>query len=168
MKRNILKAFVLRSVPRRIAFVLAAGVVAIMLNAGCEEQQQQPNSKMARLVAVENNQLKKDLQQRDVEIGKLKEQHGNELKGQQELLAKCQKEKEDLQEQIAGKFQGQIDNLMGSVAEESKQLREENESLKAQIETLKAELGKHEAQGEQPGAEPNEQKKPAEKPAEPL
>ncbi len=145
MKRNILKAL-----------VLAAGAVAIMLNVGCEEQQQQqPSAKMAKVVAAENIQLKKDLQQRDSDIEKLKEQHANELREQQKLIAKCQEEKRDLQEQLAGEFQGQLDNLVGSIAEE-------NKNLKAQIETLKAELEKLKAQTEGLEAEPEEQEKPVE------
>lgn len=159
MKRNILKAL-----------VLAAGVVVIMLNTGCEEQQQQqqPSTKMAKVVAAENIQLKKDLQQRDSDIEKLKEQHSDELKKQQELLAKCQEENKDLQEQLAGEFQGQMNNLMGSVVEESRQLLEENERLKAQIKTLKAELERLKSQGEGLKAEPNGQEKPAEESAELL
>jgi superfamily II RNA helicase len=152
MERNILKMF-----------VLAAGIVVVMLIVGCEEQQQQPSTKMARVVAAENIQLKKDLQQRDSEIEKLKEQRSDELEKQKGLLAECQKEIEVLQEQLAGRFEDQINNIMRDMTEENKNLREENESLKAQIEALKAE-----PLGEGLEVEPNEPEKPAELAAKPL
>jgi DNA anti-recombination protein RmuC len=145
MKRNILKAF-----------VSAAGVAVIMLIVGCEEQQQQqPSTKMAKVVAAENIQLKKDLQQRDSEIEGLKEQHSNELKEQQELIAKCQDEERYLQEQLAGRFEGQMKEMFDTLVEEAGKLQKENEQLKAQIEVLKADLEKLKAQGGLE-AEPNE------------
>jgi hypothetical protein len=132
MKKNILVV----SLPNLLkVLVLAAGAVAIMLILGCEEQQQQqqPSAKMAKLVAAENIQLKKQLELRDKDIEKLKQLNEKELKNQEELLAKCQKEKKDLDEQLAGKFEAQMNSLIKDVAEENTKLREENENLKAPL-----------------------------------
>lgn len=151
MKKTVLKAF-----------VLAAGVVAIVLIAGCEEQQLS-STKMARIVAAENIQLKKQLQQRDSEIEKLKEQHDNELRKQEELLAKCRKEKKALEEQLAGKFEDQINEFFKTVAEESEKLDEENRKLKAQIEKLKTKLEKwEEAKEDKEGEKCEEREGPEE------
>ena len=122
------------------AFVLLAGIVAIMLVTGCEEQQQTSSYRLARLAAAENIQLKKDLQQRDMEIEKLKEQHDKEMKNQQELLKKCQQQKGALEEQLGGKFEAQLNKLFKGVSEENTKLREENKNLKAQIEKLHHQL----------------------------
>ena len=127
------------------SFMLAAGVVVIVLIVGCEEQQQQPDTKMARVMAAENIQLKKDLEERDSEIKKLKEQYGKESKEQEQLLAECQKSVEDLQEQLAGKFESQTNEFFEALTGDIGNLREENDNLKAQIETLKAKLEDAEA-----------------------
>jgi len=118
------------------ALVLATGVAVIMSVTGCEEQQV-PGTKRARIIAVENRQLKKQLQQRDSDMEKLKEQYDNESKNQKELLAKCEQEKKSLQEQLTGKFEAKLNDFIKSLGEENKKLLGENESLKAQIEELK-------------------------------
>jgi len=150
MERGILKAF-----------VLAAGVVAIMLSAGCEEQQQLPSTKMSRLIAAENIQLKKQLELRDKDIEELKQLQEKELKKQKELLAKCQGEKRDLDAQLAGKYGDKINTFFNTVVEDTGRLQQENKSLKAEIEKLKAQIEELEAR-------PEEQEKLAEQTAELL
>lgn len=118
--------------------VLLAGIV-IMLNAGCEKEQVS-TSRKARLIAVENTELKKQLQQRDIEIEELKEKYEGELKDQKELLEQAEQDKKVLDEQLSGKFQGQIDEMMAEISKGSSVLVDENENLKQQIEELKAEL----------------------------
>ncbi len=130
------------------AFVLAVGIVAIIIINGCEEQQTS-GGKMARIIAAENIQLKKQLQQYKSEIEKLKKQYDIELKTQEELLAKCRQEKKSLEEQLAGKYEDQINDFFKNVAEESGRLDEENKQLKAQVEELEAELEKQKTQDEQ-------------------
>ena len=132
------------------ACLLAVGIVFIILNAGCE-QEQVPSEKKARLIAVENMDLKQQLQQRDIEIEKLTQKHERELKkqereldGQKKLLAECQTVKEDLEQQLAGKFGEEINKMFDNVAEEAKRLLEENESLKQQIKELKGETEENE------------------------
>ncbi len=113
--------------PAQRVFVLAVCIVVIMLIAGCEEGNLS-NAKKSGLIADENMQLKKDLEQCNREIEK-----------QKELLAKCLQQKESSQEQM----QKIIEDLSGDTLsdfEEIMKLREENEKLKAQIEQLHHEL----------------------------
>ena len=113
----------------RKAFVLTAGIVLLMLIAGCEEQnkpQSQSPGKKDRLVAAENIQLKKDLKQRDEEI-----------KQQKMLLDKYMEENRALREDAQKNTQTLLGEIMKSFAEENEKLRKENEELKAQIKELK-------------------------------
>ncbi len=126
--------------PAKMAFVLAIGFVVTMLIAGCEEEQQLPNTKKSRLIGAENIQLKKELKQRDREIERQKQLHKKEIEKQKLQLEKCLQEKKGLEEQLAGKFGDQIDELFKDVGGENLELREEIKNLKAQIEKLKEEL----------------------------
>ena len=113
----------------RKAFVLTVGIVVLMLIAGCEEQnkpQSQSPTRKDRLVAAENIQLKKDLEQRDEEIER-----------QKTLLDKYMEENRALREDAQENTQTLLGEIMKSFAEESEKLREENEKLKAQIKELK-------------------------------
>jgi len=99
-------------------------LILIALTAGCKDQNLS-NTKKTRLIAVENNQLRKDLAQRDKEI-----------EGQKELLVKCEQEKKD----IEGQVQNTINELSAANFQDFEKitkLEEENNDLKAQIESLK-------------------------------
>ena len=113
--------------------VLVVGIVfVIMLVAGCEEQNisnTKSNTKKSRLVAAENGQLKKQLEQRDREIEK-----------QKGLLNKCLKEKKVLEEQSQQNAQVLVDELFKSFGEENTKLRKENEKLKARVQQLEKEI----------------------------
>ena len=112
----------------RKAFVLTAGVVLLMLVAGCEEQNKpeaQSPTRKDRLVAAENIQLKKDLEQRDEEI-----------KRQKALLDKYMEENRALRENAQENTQKLLGEIMKSFIDESEKLRKENEELKAQIKEL--------------------------------
>ena len=115
------------------AFVLAAGIVVIMLIAGCDEEQNLSSTKSAvkkhQLIAAENMRLTKELEQRDEEIKK-----------QEKLLEKCLKEKNAWKERAQQNIKEQVDSVLTVVMEKIEELRKENEGLKAQIEKLKAEL----------------------------
>ena len=113
----------------REAFVLMAGVVLLMLIAGCEEQskpQTQSPIRKDRLVTAENIQLKKDLKQRDEEIEQL-----------EALLDKHKEENRALREDSEKNTQALLGEIMKTFAEESERLRKENEELRAQIQELK-------------------------------
>ncbi len=122
--------------------VLAVGiVVGIMLFAGCEEEENssdtkpdtKPNTRRSRLIAVENVQLKK-------QIEKLKKVHAKEIKRQEEQLDKCLQEKKALEELSDKGVESYMQDILGPLAEENAKLHEEIKTLKAQIEKLKTEL----------------------------
>ena len=117
------------------ALVLATGVV-IMVGVGCQESEA-PSTKRARLIASENMQLKKQLEQRDSQIEKLKNEHGKQIKQLEEQIAKCLEQKQSLQKRLQENVQERVDEVLATVVEENAQLRQEISKLKAQIEELK-------------------------------
>ncbi len=92
-------------------FILAVGVIVFVLIAGCQESATggPTDAKKSRLVAAENMELKKELENRDKEIARLKELHSKEIKRQEELLAKCQEEKKLWQEKTDENIKGQME-----------------------------------------------------------
>ena len=124
--------------PAPKTLVLAVGiVVGIMLIAGCEEEENlsdtKPNTKRSRLIAVENTQLKN-------QIEKLKNLHAGEIERQKKQLDKCLQQKKTLQEMSRKGVENYIEDILGPLAEENAKLHEEIKTLKAQIEKLKTEL----------------------------
>ena len=120
-------------------FVLAVSVL-VMSIAGCQEQEL-PGTKKSRLIAAENMQLKKELEQRSQEIERLKELHDKQMKEQEVLLEKCLQEKETWKEKSRQNVRNQVKGVVDAIMEQNVKLRQENEKLKAQIEELKQELG---------------------------
>ena len=144
-----------RSVSKTL--VLAVGIVfGLMLIAGCEEEEKisdtkldteldtTPNAKRSRLIAVENAQLKQ-------QIEKLKEMHAGEMQRQKELndkemqrqqkkLDSCLRAKAAMDEISKKGVDNYMQNILGPIADENAKLQEENKTLKAQIEKLKKEL----------------------------
>ncbi len=128
-----------RPVPKTL--VLAVGIiVGFMLITGCEEEENlsdtqsdtTPNSKRSRLIAIENVQLKE-------QIEKLKNLHAGEMERQKNLLDKCLREKEALEEISSKGVDNYMQNILGPLSEENTKLQEEITTLKAQIEKLKTE-----------------------------
>jgi len=115
-------------------FVLVVGVV-VMSIASCGEQEP-PGVKKSRLIAVENMQLKRELEQRNREIEELIELHNREIERQEELLAKCVREKDSWKQKARQNVRNQVKGVVDAVMEQNAKLREENEKLKAQIEKL--------------------------------
>jgi cell division protein FtsB len=122
--------------------LLAVGVVfCIMLIAGCEEEENlsdtqsdtTPNSKRSRLIAVENTQLK-------AQIEELKKLHSSEMEKQKKLLDNCLREKGTLQEMSKKGLEDFMQDILGPLSDENTKLQEENKTLKAQVEKLKTEL----------------------------
>jgi outer membrane murein-binding lipoprotein Lpp len=132
-------------------FIVAAGVIVFVLIAGCQESATggPTDAKKSRLIAAENRELKKELEQRGREIEKLKELHSKEIKRQEGLLAKCQEEKKLWQDRADENIKAQVSEVSTVVLEQNSKLREDNENLKSQIEKLKTELAKGQ-QGEKP------------------
>jgi len=119
----------------RKIFVLAVGVV-VMSIAGCG-QQEPPSVKKSRLIAVENMQLRRELEQRDREIEKLIELHNRESRKQEKLLAECVQERDSWKQKARQNVRNQVKGVFDAVMEQNAKLREENEKLKAQIEKLR-------------------------------
>jgi hypothetical protein len=128
-----------RPVPKTL--VLAVGIiVGFMLIAGCEEEENlsntkpeaEPNAKRSRLIAIENVQLKE-------QIEKLKNLHAGEMERQKNLLDKCLREKEALEEISSKGVDNYMQDILGPLSEENVKLQEEIKTLKAQIEKLKTE-----------------------------
>ncbi len=135
----------------RKVFVLTAGIIVAALIAGCEEQNASDADarlevQKHRLIAGENRQLRKEL-----------DDCGGEVETQKKLLDTCQQEKDALKVQLNEKLNVQMSeksdvqmmDILGSVLNENAKLRQENESLRAEIEKLKKEPGKS-ADSEQP------------------
>ncbi len=118
----------------RKIFVLAVCVVVISI-AGCG-QQELPSVKKSRLIAAENMRLTKELERRDKEIESIRELHNKEIKKQEELLAKCVREKDSWKQKAQQNVKNQVKGVFDAVMEQNANLREENENLKAQIEKL--------------------------------
>jgi len=116
--------------------VAAVGFVfVIMLFAGCEEEEKNSSNttsdaKRSRLIAIENRQLKQQIEE-------LKKTHAKEIKRQNELLGKCEREKKNLEKLSSKGVDSYMKNILGPIAEENATLHEEIETLKAQIEKLK-------------------------------
>jgi hypothetical protein len=114
MKRPVQKVFILTAI----------AVLVFMSIAGCD--QQGAANKKSRLIATENMQLKKDLQQRD-----------KELQEQKLLLEKCLAEKRTLKKRSLDDTKDLFDKTFNKIVEKTKKLHEENKNLKLQIEELK-------------------------------
>ena len=121
--------------PIQKVFLLVIGV-AIMSSAGCQEQEL-PSEKKSRLIAAENIELKKQLEQRDGQIEQLKKQHEKQIQQQEDRLAKCLKRKETVEKQLREGVKEQVDDVLSAVVEENAKLREEIKNLKAEIEKLR-------------------------------
>jgi hypothetical protein len=131
-----------------------------MLISGCEEEAKisdtkldakpdatldtPPNAKRSRLIAIENAQLKaqieklKDSHTREIESQK--NLHTREQNRQQKLLDNCLQQKETLQEMSTKGVENYMHKVLGPIADENTKLREEIKILKEQIEKLKTEL----------------------------
>ncbi len=123
-----------KTIQRAFLFVIS---VVVVLSAGC--QKELAGEKKGRIIAAENIQLKKDLNQRDQKIEILTKEHEKEVKLLKEQLSKCLEQKEALEKQLQQKVKEQVDKVLAMVMEENAKLREEIKDLKAQIEKLKQE-----------------------------
>ena len=106
---------------KSVLVLMVAFILSLMLNAGCQEEEQNiSNDKRARLIAAENIELKKDLKKCRTELEK-----------QKQLFQSSQKEEEK-----------QSKDILVQAMNLNSKLRQENKQLKAQINELKKQLGK--------------------------
>ncbi|MDH4241188.1 MAG: hypothetical protein OEW48_16645 [Phycisphaerae bacterium] len=137
--------------------VLAVSIIfSIMLFSGCEEEAKisdtkpdtqpdtQPDAKRSRLIAIENAQLKaqieklKDLHTREMQ--RQKELNDKERQRQQQQLDGCLQAKAAMEEMSEKGVENYMRDILGPIADENTKLQEEIKSLKEQIEKLKAEI----------------------------
>ena len=95
------------------------------LIAGCD----QASNKRCRLIADENMQLKRDVEQLKGELG----QRDEEIKQGKKQLENCLQGKKFLQKNIQKGFRADANDILPSILKSNARLREENKKLKAQI-----------------------------------
>ncbi len=118
---------------------LAAALVIILVCVcvcGCREQSLTPDTKKARLIASENIELKRQLEQCRQDLAKekeLREKDAQEAKAQAE---KYQEQIKQLQGQTTEYLQQQIESFVGALVEETAKLKAENDLLKERVKEL--------------------------------
>jgi hypothetical protein len=141
--------------------VLAVSIIfSIMLISGCEEDAKisdtipdtkpdakldtPPDVKRSRLIAIENAQLKAQIEKmKDLHAREMESQqnlHTNEKNRQKKLLDNCLRQKGALQEMSTKGVENYMQKILGPLADENTKLQEEIKGLNEQIEKLKTEL----------------------------
>lgn len=105
--------------------VCLAAVVLVSLIAGCEEENIS-DVKKHRLIAVENKELKAEVEKLDKKVAKLEDD-----------LAQCRTDRDKWEVTATETIQKNVRGILGHAMEKNVQLREENVKLKAEIEQLK-------------------------------
>ena len=118
--------------------ILVISMIAVTFF-GCSVQQS-TSEKKSRLVAAENIELQNALEQRDLEIAKLKQSYDEELEEQIQLLAILQKQVKALQEKSKQNVRTQVQGVVDTIIDENAKFRKENEELKKQIESLESKI----------------------------
>jgi hypothetical protein len=119
--------------PAHKMLIVAVGIIfSIMLIAGCEEEETNASTstsdaKRSRLIAIENAQLKKQIEE-------MKRANAREINRQKTLLGKCEKEKADLEKMSSTGVESYMKDMLEPLAEENSKLQEEIKALKAQLE----------------------------------
>ena len=106
---------------------------AVVLIGGCGETEA-PSVRQSRAIAAENIELQKELDRSNARIENIKKQYDKELDKRQNLLEKCQQEREQWKEKSKRNVRDQVKGVADSVMADNTRLREENAMLKAQIE----------------------------------
>ena len=122
---------------RNRAYGFLAATVAMMFFAGCQQQQEAPNSQPARLLAAENADLQKQLAARQAEIEALQQKHTQELRQRDQELIRCKVRIDALQQDLQRGIDERVKSVTAAVVDENAKLRQQVEELKAQIEKLK-------------------------------
>jgi predicted RNase H-like nuclease (RuvC/YqgF family) len=130
---------------RAYAIVLIIST-AVVWTAGCQEEQASPDVKTARLIAVENRELKAQLQaeikNRDNEIQNLKDKtkkQDDEIKNLAEQLSQCEKASDAKIEKIQKDMGEQNISFITNLVDKNSELTTEVERLKAELAKAKGE-----------------------------
>ena len=113
-------------------YLVFIAFVIFIISTGCKAPQT-PSEKQSRLIAAENMELQKQIEQLKTQIEVLKAQQEKELEEQKQLLTKANEEieawKEKSQQNVREQVQGVLDTLI-----------QQNSDLSTEIEKLKSEL----------------------------
>ena len=116
---------------------------------GCQEQETQtPDERTARLIALENKELKAQMQaekkERDDEIQKLKEKiqadtkkYNDEVQSISDILAQCEHDRTEGIKETKQKQKEQAEKMFTEVIKENQKLTAEVRRLNAEIAKLK-------------------------------
>ena len=131
----------------RIGCAVVTMLIIGLWACGCQEQQT-PDTRTARLIAMENKELKAQMQAEtkklDDEIQKLKEQiqaetkkHNDEVQSFSNQLDQCEHDRTVGLKETEQKQKEEIENVLSPVIVENQKLSAENERLNAEIAKLK-------------------------------
>ncbi len=128
----------------KTAFIVTIGIF-MLIAAGCEEEEMSVVRK-GRLVVLENEKIKKELESCQKKNEEQKEQFEKELEKQrgnlENKLEDCLDKKRVLEGTTEKYMEKQLNSILKDVVDENAKLRQENEGLKAELEQLKAEKDK--------------------------
>ncbi|MHC4266608.1 MAG: hypothetical protein ACYSUK_11875 [Planctomycetota bacterium] len=127
-----------------------------ILVAGCEEQQanvEVPGEKQARLVAIENTQLKEQIQQFNQKLANQKRSYEKQIRGLKAVINQAKETNNELRELLKEDANWQqmeefMSTLAATIGEKNDRLTLENRSLKDEIEELKNKIEELEGSGE--------------------
>jgi len=125
-----------------LSMVLAV-IFCCSLFAGCKNNAniETPSVKRSRLIALENAQLKKDLENQKVlcqkQLANQKKRTDRGIKRLNNALDNCKKENQSLQQISKGGIESYMSDIVGPLSDRVVELEKENEALKGQIEQLK-------------------------------
>ena len=128
---------------RNSLLTVLAVIFCCSLFAGCENNAniETPSEKESRLIAVENAQLQKDLENQKAlsqkQLANQKKSSDKETQRLNNALDNCKKENQSLQEISTDGIESYMSNIVGPLSDRVAELEKENEALKAQIEQLK-------------------------------
>jgi outer membrane murein-binding lipoprotein Lpp len=121
---------------RYVIFVVCAGALIV---AGCSRPEP-PSVRQSRLIAAENMELRKQIEQLNVQIETLKAQQARELEEQKKLLAAAKEEIEGWKEKSRQNVRVQVQNVLDTVIQENSELHKEIEQLNSVLETQRARI----------------------------
>ncbi len=115
-------------------------IIAVVFFAGCQQPQKQaaPNQQQARLLAAQDADLQKQLEQHQAEIKLLQEKHTKELRQRDQELIRCKVRIDALQQDVKKGVEERVKSITTPILDENAKLRQQIVELKAQIEKLKA------------------------------
>ena len=118
----------------KYAYLIFSISIFSFIISGCNSPQTN-SEKQSRLIAVENIELKKQIEELNLQIETIQKQHKKEIKARDESLENAQKEIETLKEQSKKQIQEQVEQVLDAVIQQNTELRKEIDSLKEQLQS---------------------------------